>query len=224
MSIRNPFKSIEDSIKRSFNKLGDEIKKSFVSAGDEIKSNIEHTANTVKHDIDHEAKKALNSIKKEAKSLEHTAGDLVQSALDDLAKAITKEGLTKVHSLAKSARSNLSDLRKDDPTLVDAIDGLSFSLKLGPCTLNYSNFYGRSEELILALDGFIERPPAFHRQSLIFLIDSLGPTSVNLGVSVQFALVIGSNELGVGAELSDIPLKLFTRLGDRGLAALGVPE
>ena len=62
------------------------------------------------------------------------------------------------------------------------------------------------------------------RQPVMGLVESLGPESVDLGISVNFALVIGSKELGVGGGLSELPMSLFLELGDAVLEELGVPE
>jgi ElaB/YqjD/DUF883 family membrane-anchored ribosome-binding protein len=255
--MRNPFKSLENSIKKGINSLGDSIKdslrsmgrdieSSFRRAGDEVKKGIVSTGSKIEREvtdagklvkkntideIENLADRAKNEISDAVKDAESTAKDignkakgLISEALESLSRAITSEGLKKARDLVNSVRSEMEDLRKSDPSVVGLIDSQGFKLKLGPATLSYGKFYSRSEALSEALDQFVNEPPAFRRGPIIKLVEGLGPTEIDLGISVELAFVIGSNELGIGAELTKIPLKLFTKFGDKALSALGVPK
>ena len=90
--------------------------------------------------------------------------------------------------------------------------------------MSFNGFYSRSEELLETLDRFVGQPPAFRRKPVLELVEALGPTTLDFGASVEFALVVGSQELGVGGKLKSVPLALGTEIADLVLAELGVPE
>ena len=62
---------------------------------------------------------------------------------------------------------------------------------------------------------------ALRRRDLIGFVESMGPTTVTLGGGAEISLGF---DLGGSASLTAIPLKLFSRLADRGLKELGVPD
>ena len=90
--------------------------------------------------------------------------------------------------------------------------------------MSFNGFYSRSEELLDALDRFVGQPPAFRRKPVLELVEALGPTTLDFGASIEFALVVGSQELGVGGKLKSVPLALGTEIADLVLKELGVPE
>ena len=235
MSIKNPFSSMEKSIKHGIDDLGNDVKHGINQLGDETKrgvSDLGHQAESqlkgaeqaALRDVENAGGKAIKDLQHAADHLADGAEELVSEALSSLAKAVEAETLQKAHDLVKASNDELTKLASEDPDLVDAINAMTFGVKLGPMTLRYSNFYERSAELTDALDRIASHPPAFRRTEFIEMVNVLGPTTVDLGLSVEFALVIGSSELGVGVFMEEIQLKLFTRLGDRALKALGVPE
>ena len=235
MGLKNPFSGIEkdikhslgglgDDIKHGINQVGDETKRGVTDLGHQAKSDLEQVRTAAKREIESEANKATAGIKHLAETVAADADEIVADALKALATAVESATLHKALSLVRATHEELDKLKAQDPELVEAIDALTVGIKLGPMTLKYSNFYERADELADALDRMASHPPTFRRRPLIEMVEALGPTTVDLGLSVEFALVIGSDELGVGIFFEEIQTKLFVRLGDRALKAIGVPE
>ena len=251
--IKRALNHLGDDIKRGINSLGDQIKKQLSQTGDHIRRGLESVGKQLKgeiEDVAHKAKGELEHVGEEAKGeLQHLANeargeieevakkakgeleevaedarDLVEAALQELAKAVTREGLKKLRGAVKTAAGKMEDLARDKPRLVESIDACGFELNLGPLTLEYDGFYSRSEELLDALDRFVGQPPAFRRKPVLELVEALGPTTLDFGASIEFALVVGSQELGVGGKLKSVPLALGTEIADLVLKELGVPE
>ena len=175
--------------------------------------------------VESETKKGVSQVKKEVENLPKQAEKALNDALDELAKAVAKEGLEKAGKVAKTAKKELDELAKSDPDLVDEINELGFTVEVGPMTLAYSGFYERADQVIHTLDTYTNAPPVFRRKPLLDMIEALGPTSVDFGANIRAAFVVASSDaLSVGVSLDAIRLRLFTRLGDKLLAALGVPK
>ena len=233
--MHNPFSSMEKSIKHGIDNLGNDVKHGINQLGDETKRGITDLGNQAESQLKGAGQVALldleNAGGKAIKDLEHAADhisdgaeELVENALKEMAKLAESAVFQKARELVHHSKDELDKLAAEDPKLVDAINSMAINIKLGPITLKYASFYKRAGELADALDRIASHPPAFRRTSLIEMVGSLSPTSVDLGLSVQFALVIGSSELGVGVSFKEVKTALFLRLGDRALKALGVPE
>ena len=217
--VEKQIMSILDDVKDAANKSKNEIQ----GLAQKAKSDIEAEANQAKSSIQSAATQAEQQVAATGKKVVGEVGDALKDALAALEQAVAREGLRKSRDLVSTARDKLAELRQRDKALVAAIDKVGFTLNIGPITLSYLSFYARSEDLVTALDRFVSEPPAFRRGPVLAMVTALGPTSINIGASVQFALVIGSNELGVGAKLKDIPLALGTELADVVMEKLGVP-
>ena len=217
--VKNETMSIIDDVRKVANKSKKEVE----DIANKAKGEIKAEANKAKNDIVGTGYKVKCEVESAGKKAVSDAGGVVQHALSELEKAVAKEGLKKSRDMVRAARNKLTEFKDRDKALASAIDKVGFNLKLGPITLSYSNFYSRSYDLVTALDRFASEPPAFRRGPVLKLITALGPDSINVGASVQFALVIGSNELGVGAKLSNIPLVLGTEIADVVMEKLGVP-
>ena len=150
--------------------------------------------------------------------------DLAKDAMQDLAQAVSGEGLRQFRDLVKGAHREMDKVAERRPELVDAIDGVAVTFEPGPMTLTYSGFYSRANDIASSLDHYVNNPPKFTRTSFLDIIRAIAPTSIDLGISVNFALVVGSKELGIGGSLGDISTELFLELGDVLLEKLGVPE
>ena len=185
---------------------------------------VEDGVRKVASDAESSLKSIESEIEKRGQVLLHEVEDKIDAYLDALAKALTSAALRKVRDMCHTTHTEMSRLEEKRPVLADKINVVSFTMKLGPVTMVFSNFYQRVGDLTTALDRLISEPPAFRRGPVIGLIEALGPTSVDLGISVELAFVIGSNELGIGGELSEIELELATEIADIVLEKLGVPE
>ena len=142
-----------------------------------------------------------------------------------LRRPVTKEGLRVVRNVVRTAHQEMSQLAESKPQLVDEIDKLGGKIELGPVTLEYDGFYSHTNDLIGVLDSYISKPPKLRRSEIITMVKVLGPSSINLGISVQVvALVVGSKELGVGGGINSISIDLFAEIGDAILEEMGVPE
>ena len=170
----------------------------------------------------------VDTGKKVSAGLEDTFVDelpkLIASALSDLASDAMKPGLKGAAALANSMGDEMDSLKAEDPDLVKAINQCGFKLKIKAnveLLLIYNNFYTRVREMAAILDRAGNDGIALRRRDLIGFVESMGPTTVTLGGGAEISLGF---DLGGSASLTAIPLKLFSRLADRGLKELGVPE
>lgn len=175
------------------------------------------------HEVEQKTLEGVHAVEKAATAAEHAVEHAVHEVLEAVAQALTKEALGKARDMARAAHTKLDAFRESQPALVSAIDEVGFDLSLGPITMSYSSFYGRSEALVGVLDHYASQPPALKRGPILDLIRAIAPDSFDFGISVELALVIGSDELGVGASLSSIPSALGIELADLLLEKLGVP-
>ena len=166
--------------------------------------------------------------KKVSGDLEHAVVDqlpkLIATALSGLASEAMKPGLKGAAALARSMGDEMDALKAEDAELIKAINQCGFKLKIKAnveLLLTYQNFYTRVREMTAILDRAGNEGIAFRRRDLIGFIESMGPTTVALGGGAEISLGF---DLGGSASLTAIPLKLFSRLADRGLKELGVPE
>ena len=90
--------------------------------------------------------------------------------------------------------------------------------------MTWNNFYSRADDIIKVLDDRLDKPPGVSRNEVLQLIEALGPTEIDLGISVNAALVVGSKEIGVGGGVGSIPLALFTEIADLIMDEMGLPE
>ena len=149
---------------------------------------------------------------------------LLATALSEIASEAMKPGLKGAAKLARDMGDEMDALAKEDPDLVKAINACGFKLKIKAnveLILTYQNFYTRVREMSAILDRAGNEGIAFRRRDLIGFVESMGPTTVAFGGGAEISLGF---DLGGSASLTAIPLKLFTRLADRGLKELGVPE
>ena len=157
--------------------------------------------------------------------LKEKVPELIEDAFEELAAAVTKEGLKAVRSVVETTHTELGKLEKSKPELVGAINELGGKVEIGPITLAYANFYTRTALVAGVLDTYINHPPELRRGPIIDMVVAMGPDSVDLGISIQVvALVVGSKELGVGGGLNDVSIELFAEIGDVILEKMGVPE
>ena len=194
------------------------------------KHEVEGAVNGAKREIQgeleqarHELQGIKNEVEQGVEQLPELAEKAVEEALQKIAAALSGQVLKKARDEVKAWRAHMSELAEQDPELVDAIDQLGFTVGLSIVKLQYAGFYTRSEQVAEVLDTLASKPPEVRRRPIIEAIEGLGPSTVNLGLSAEFALGVGTNALGGSFEFDSIPLKLFTRLADRQLARLGVP-
>ena len=217
----NPFKSLEKKIKRGIEKLGNDVKKGVTDTGNKVKREAEAELRKIQS----ETKKATQVIEKEAKKLEGLAEKTIEAAIDELAKALSKEGLKKIHAGLVTAEKELSRLAEKRPDLVGEINNLGFELPIGPVTLTYSNFYDRVSSLIDAVEDLTRQTITFRQSTLINVVKVLGPDETDLGIDVQLAaLVVSSKTLGIGFKLKSIGVNLFTEIAAAIMDDMGVPK
>ena len=163
-----------------------------------------------------------------AGNLEHAVVDqlpkLIATALSDLASEAMKPGLKGAAVLARSMADEMDDLKAEDPELIKAINQCGFKLKIKAnveLLLTYQSFYTRVREMAAILDRAGNEGIALRRRDLIGFVESMGPTTVAFGGGAEISLGF---DLGGSASLTAIPLKLFSRLADRGLKEMGVPK
>lgn len=207
---KQAWKSLEDKQKAAWGALGQKAYTSIHGVIDQTNKEIAKIGPAVKTELD---------------KLSDAAEQAVKDALQEVAKKGLQEVAQKGLEAVNTTKKELNKLRTNKPELVDSIDSLGFDLEVGPISLSYSNFYNRAEILSDALEIQSKNPTKFRRKPLLEFIESVGPDSVDLGISISLAaLVVSSKELGVGLKFKEIQLKLFLELGDIILEKLGIPE
>ena len=208
--------------------IGGEIQGLVNKAGREI-NGLKDKALSEIRSAEQKAVGDVRSVGKDvAGNLQHTVVDqlpkLIATALSDLASEAMKPGLKGAAVLARSMGDEMDELKAEDPDLIKAINQCGFKLKIKAnveLLLTYQNFYTRVREMAAILDRAGNEGIALRRRDLIGFVESMGPTTVALGGGAEISLGF---DLGGSASLTAIPLKLFSRLADRGLKELGVPE
>ena len=189
-------------------------------AGKSVIGDIEGAGKSVIGDVEGVALTVKNEVNDIATDIEH----FVEEKLDALVAAIVSEALEALCRALKTGHREMSRLEKNKPELIGEINSVSQTIQLGPITLKYLNFYTRVEGVLGVLDGYVNEPPRFHRSDIIAMIQALGPDTVDFGIDVSFALVIGSKSLGLGGGMGAIGMGLFTEIADTVLKEMGVPE
>ena len=231
-------KAAEESIS-GVEHLAHEVKEEGMSVGGDIEKlvgnatgKINEFKNAAIGEIRSAESTAVSSVRKTGEAVagdvKHLVVDQVPEVLAEvlsqLAQEAIKPGLKGAAALAKSIGDEMDKLAKEDPELVKAINQCGFRIEIKAnvkIILVYSGFYTRFREMSAILDRAGNEGIALRRRDLIGFVESLGPTSIAFGGGAEISLGF---DLGASASLTSIPLKLFTRLADRGLKAMGVPE
>ena len=208
--------------------IGGEIQGLINKAGKEINGFKDQALREIRDAQQQAQRGVVDTGKKVAGDLEHGIVDklpkLIGTALSGLASEAMKPGLKGAAVLARSMGDEMDDLKAEDPELIKAINQCGFKLKIKAnveLLLTYQNFYTRVREMAAILDRAGNEGIKLRRRDLIGFVESMGPTTVALGGGAEVSLGF---DLGGSASLTAIPLKLFSRLADRGLKELGVPE
>ena len=194
--------------------VGEEIEKGFKKAGKEIEDGIRKAGKEVEEGV----------VEKIPELVTEALPDAIAKALKELANEAIKPALKKAAQEAREFAHEMDKLSEEDPELVGAIGAVGFgveikaNVKLG---LSYSGFYGRAREVAGILDRYGHSGIKLRRRDIIGFVEAVGPDTVDFGVGAEISLGVN---LGASFSMSSIPLKLFTRLGDRALKRLGVPE
>jgi len=193
-----------------------------------VRSEIKQLEKNAKYEVATIGNNYRGAIEKAGRSalgdVSDAVDDLITKALDDLARALTKQGLRQFRNAAVALRDHMRELDRRRPDLYDAGNSVSAYLQLGPIKMEWSAFLTRVDSVITSTDIWIDNPPSLHRREIKAVVQTLGPTSIDLGLSVNFALLVGSKELGVGAGIGAIQGDLIYELLDAMLEACGVPE
>ena len=208
--------------------IGDDIQGLINKAGKEINGLKDQALREIRDAQAQAQRGVVDTGKKVSGDLEHVVVDklpkLLATALSGLASEAMKPGLKGAAVLARSMGAEMDKLKAEDPELVKAINQCGFKLKIKAnveLLLVYNSFYTRVREMAAILDRAGNDGIALRRRDLIGFVESMGPTTVALGGGAEISLGF---DLGGSASLTAIPLKLFSRLADRGLKELGVPE
>ena len=206
----------------------DDVQGIINKAGKEINGLKNQALSEIRSAQDLAQKNVIDTGKKVSGSLDQTIVDrlpkLIGSALSSLASEAMKPGLKGAAVLANSMGDEMDKLKADDPELIKAINQCGFKLKIKAnveLLLVYNSFYSRVRDMAAILDRAGNEGIKLRRRDLIGFVESMGPTTVALGGGAEVSLGF---DLGGSASLTAIPLKLFSRLADRGLKELGVPE
>ena len=212
----------KDAIKKIENE-GNSVVNKVKNEGSGIINTIEKEGSGVINTIEKEGQKALNVVEEEIEKIPDTIEVALELAIDELSKAITKEGLKKAQTIVRTVKNRMDKFAEGEYD--EELNKITFGLDLGPFNLSYDSFYDRSSDLVTTLDSFISKPPAFRRSDIKRLITALAPSSVGVSGSINVAfLVVNTDELGVGVSVSGFTGKLVALIVDDILKALNVPE
>ena len=203
-------KDVVNKANKEINNLKNKALEEIRDAERSAQSNVEKTGKSVAGGIETTVMKELPQQ--------------IAVVLSGLASEAVKPGLKGAAKLARSMGEEMDKLAKEDPELVKAINQCGFRLKIKAnveLILVYQQFYTRTREMAAILDRAGNEGIAFRRRDLIGFVESMGPTTVALGAGAEVSLGF---DLGASVSLTAIPLKLFTRLADRGMKEIGVPE
>jgi len=224
----NPADIAKREVEKAVNSAMHEVEKKINDAASEVRDEINHAKEGGLYAVNTAANNGVGALEKAGKKaiedVSDAIDDLISAALDELARALTKQGLKSFRAAAVSVRDKLRELERRRPDLHDAVDGITIWLQLGPIKMEFARFLSRADSLITTADIWIDHPPSLHRREIRTVVDTLGPDTIDLGISVNFALLIGSKELGVGCGLDKIQGELIQELLDLLLEACGVPE
>ena len=210
MDIGGQIQGLINKAGKEINGLKDQAISEIRSAGTQAVGDVRNVGKSVAGDLE-------NTVVNEMPRL-------IATALSGLASEAMKPGLKGAAALANSMGDEMDSLKAEDPELIKAINQCGFKLKIKAnveLLLTYQNFYTRVREMAAILDRAGNEGIALRRRDLIGFVESMGPTTVALGGGAEISLGF---DLGGSASLTAIPLKLFSRLADRGLKELGVPE
>ena len=254
MGLRGWFKKQAKDTKKSFEQLGKDTKKGFDKAGggiegvfnkfkkeiekaanraknevestaNRVKNDVESTANRVKNDVEKTANKAKNEVEGAVKDIPKHIEKVAQKVIDEISDAILSEGIKKSLQAIRVTRKKMEELEKKKPQLVEFIDNVGYSLKLGPVTLKYTSFYSRALVIEKELEALSKKKLKLNRTTILDTVKALAPDTVDLGISVNLAaLVVSSDDLGLGFDVPEIPIPLFLELGDLILKEIGIPK
>jgi uncharacterized protein YoxC len=237
----NPDNTPQEDIEES--SIFNQIKHALDEIGN-LTNRVNDLGNQIKHGLD-EANKAvdevgkvttqvnrlsdeLNSVSGQVKDLpqqmEKTAEDVFKKAIDAIAEDISKTGLQKFHSIVDSGKKEMDRVKESKPKLVDDINQASIHGSIGIFTLTWSGFYDRADAILGELDKRIEHPPSLHRSEILEMVKALGPSKLDIDASVEVALGLGSNQLGMGGGIGDITIDLFLEIADGVMEKLGIPK
>lgn len=228
-SVEREIMGIIDDVKR----LASRAKKEVEDVANKAEREVADTASKAVREVQEVAEKAEREVERIPAEVEKAITEQLpkeiekgfQTFIDELAKAVTKEGLTTLRAIVHAADRDLTKFKENKPELTDEINNLGFSMEIGPVTLAYSGFYDRIDDIAEVLDTYVNHPPELRRKPIIQMIEALGPDTVDLGASVQVvALVVGSKELGIGGSLDSVGIGLFSEIGDVILEEIGIPE
>ena len=227
-SVIGETKSIAQKAKEQGMGITDDVQNLINRADKEINGLKNQALSEIRGAQQQATRGVIDTGKKVSGNLEHTVVDqlpkLIATALSDLASEAMKPGLKGAAVLARSMGNEMDKLKAEDLELVKAINQCGFKLKIKAnveLLLVYNSFYTRVHEMAAILDRAGNDGIKLRRRDLIGFVESMGPTTVDLGGGAEISLGF---DLGGSARLTAIPLKLFSRLADRGLRELGIPE
>ena len=234
-AVSNTAKTAVDETKHTAHKakeqvmgVGDDIQGLINRAGKEINGLKDQALREIRDAQDQAQRGVVATGKKVSGDLEHTVVDklpnLIATALSGLASEVMKPSLKASAAMARGMGDQMDALKAEDPELIKAINPCGFKLEIKAnvkLLLVYNSFYTRVREIAAILDRAGNDGIALRRRDLIGFVESMGPTTVALGGGAEVSLGF---DIGVSVSLTAIPLKLFSRLADRGLKQLGVPE
>ena len=220
MDIGNQITSLANKTKNEINSLKNSAVGEIQSEARNAQAGLSKAASTAKSGVVDVGKNVEAGLEV---AVTEQLPKIFATVLSDLASEAIKPGLKGAAAMARNMGDEMDKLAKESPELVKAINQCGFKIKIKAnveLILTYTSFYSRVREMAAILDRAGNEGIAFRRRDLIGFVESMGPTTVAFGGGAEISLGF---DLGGSASLTAIPLKLFTRLADRGLKELGVP-
>ena len=170
-----------------------------------------------------------NLIIKQGPKIVETAVDEVADEIQDIAieiqQSFAKPGFAMAKKMVHSMHTGLSKVEREKPNLVDHINSVGHSFRLGLIEFRYERVYGRLAVLSQLLDTYVNNPPKFTRTEICACMSLLGPDSVKFTGSISGnIIVVGSKILEIESDFDEISLDLAIEIIDAILEEAGVPE
>ena len=209
MSLKNPFKSFESSIrhgieglgndvKRGINDLGGDVKRSINDAQHSAEGGINKVASDARHsfaDVQHKAESEITKIAGDAAHAIKNTASQIEDELEDAAKQALEATKDEAIALAQAAMKEIS--RGAINKVVDAAQVVmptSVGLSLGPIKLSIGDMTGRID----TLQRWASNPPS-SKDDIRQIIIEVAPTSVSINLSFSLAfLFVQSDSLKLG--------------------------
>ena len=254
--LEKPLNEIKDFLndsKKEIERAANEVERESKSVLQQIEKEgqsaikkIDGAGQGVIQKIESTGRATLEDVEKEFGNLKEGSQALVQNALDEMAKGVSKRAMIiirdTVHgaqhvlqefeagvSLTEKTLKTMKELGFPDPAdpsgeVIDALNELGTTIQIAAVDCRYQNFYTRVKSLVVISNNLVDEPPKLRRSHIINGTLALVADKYELGASLQAAaLVVSMKEAGGGVVFENMRPVLFAGVADHLMAKIGIP-